>query len=183
MEQRDINSRTRADTFGLRPDLYDALSGNMVKKTDLDSLLPNYGACTAPKASGGVSNTWFPFTQPIGDMKGCHLYEGDGGGIVLDVVGMWECITNIYVVNTGIIPGNATSKIELWSPEGQFVERQISRAIVGGNSGFPMVTQRAFVVDNPGYVIRSYVEKDSSISFSMVRNESFMSASYKYKGL
>lgn len=183
MEQRDINSRTRADTFGLRPDIYDALAGNMVKKTDLESLLPNYGAATAPKESKSVSNTWFPFTKPIEPMIGCRMFDGDGGGIVLDVVGMWECFTNIYAFNNGVLLGNAQAKLELWSPEGEFVERQTSKAILPGNSGFPMVTQRAFVVDRPGYVIRSYVKKDSSVNFSAFMEESFMSASYKYNGV
>lgn len=107
MDQRDINSRTRADTFGLRPDIYDALSGNMVKKDDLGIAAgtAGYGKfSTGPVSFNLASGNAFgnPVVEETSDIKFVHF--GSCGwetpdrvnipltGAVLEHPGIWACI-------------------------------------------------------------------------------------------
>lgn len=107
MEQRDINSRTRADTFGLRPDLYDALTGNMVKKEDLGIAAgtAGYGKfSTGPISFNLASGQTFgnPVVAETSDLKFVHFgpcgWETPSGvnipltGAVLEHPGIWACI-------------------------------------------------------------------------------------------
>lgn len=46
MEPIDVNSQTRADCHGMRPDLYAALSGNMVRKEDISAVDMSSGYIT-----------------------------------------------------------------------------------------------------------------------------------------
>lgn len=107
MEQRDINSRTRADTFGLRPDIYDALAGNMVKKDDLGIAAgtSGYGKFSTGPVSFNLASGK-PFGDPVvaetSDLKFVHFgpcgWETVNGvniplaGAVLEHPGIWACI-------------------------------------------------------------------------------------------
>lgn len=107
MEQRDINSRTRADTFGLRPDLYDALSGNMVKKEDLTAIGGSLGyASILISKSTEVSvrkntDTRLPVSLS-GESKGVSIAElnGRGKGLLLEN-GIWIITESITTRASG----------------------------------------------------------------------------------
>ena len=179
MEQRDINSRTRADTFGLRPDLFDALAGNMVKQSDLDSLLPNYGSVYCSKGGNG-KNMFIPFDTASEAMRGCSIADTKDG-IRLDAVGQWEIMCIAAAWSNALLPSNSELRVELWSPEGVFVKRQVASVISPISSSFPVTVIRSFVVDRPGYVVKAWVNNDGGGQWNF-SDVTFMSASYKYNG-
>lgn len=94
MDHRSINSQTRADTYGMRPDLFAALSGNMVKRDEVDRLLDllNYGSAFCPvsgpndRAITGSGRA--PFTELVGYNRNVTIAEG--GGLVLGIPGTWD---------------------------------------------------------------------------------------------
>jgi len=138
MEQRDINSRTRADTFGLRPDIYDALSGNMVKKTDLESLLPMSGFCRLAGTGTNVehlANKFLPFNVQKGPALGCEIHAEDG--IVLNAIGMWEVKVRVLsaVSTLPAVAGYAVIRLESFDPDGNMVSREVGKVAGSGVTG------------------------------------------------
>lgn len=186
MEQRDINSRTRADTFGLRPDIYDALAGNMVKKTDLESLLPMSGACRIRNSGISNSNKWLPFTEQIGDMRGCHLSTNtEYGGIIFDRIGMWNVTCRVPVSAGVTFLGEVEIRLETWDPDGVMVDRQASSQPVNvGN--FSVYVDASVIVDRPGYAVRVYSVSPGGpgdIRHTDAVGKSRLSAQYVYNGV
>lgn len=163
MEQRDINSRTRADTFGLRPDIYDALAGNMVKQTDLGSLLPNSGSCFLPQGAASLQTggqRFLPFTVPNGTQRGCEVSSEDG--LILNAIGMWrvEVATRSIMENVAGNGGSSELRLEVFDPDGNFVRRRIYYLNAGGIVLISSVEHPHcwlnVVVDRPGYRVRVF---------------------------
>lgn len=166
MDQRDINSRTRADTFGLRPDLYDALSGNMVTNDSIDEkieaslndILPDYGECTIPYANNSYGSSRFlPFTKPIGTQKGCSISSEDG--IILNTVGQWQLECQVAVMVSGSSLATAETRLEVFDSDGKFVSRSIGMIRTPSNGGTATNTvavKHIAIVDRPGYRVRVY---------------------------
>lgn len=111
MEPIDINSQTRADCHGMRPDLYAMLSGNMVRKEDISAIDMSSGYIVASRRDGP--------TVPSGgrwDMEGFEASTaiknarletftngvgGDGQRIVFEETGMWLINFNCSAFNRG----------------------------------------------------------------------------------
>mgnify|MGYP000891907710 CR=1 FL=1 len=136
MDQRDINSRTRADTFGLRPDLYDALSGNMVTKDDLSPIDAMRGFCSLAHNVGGggdlptynymrgTGGSFTYITSPsISNGQGavCEKGTGDRWGIRIKEPGAWMVVVssacrsnnggNFLLTRTGSEFGNTSATL------------------------------------------------------------------------
>lgn len=138
----DQNSRTRLETFGIRPDLFDALQNNSVSKNDLDLvdkqtqiIDSTRGYCCAyqslnittgkvqPDSLLGWTQVWraderlLPFDRPVGPSKGAHV---GNGGIVFDQPGLWT----VYVLCRRLSPSqrsnNPASRVSahIYSPDG-----------------------------------------------------------------
>lgn len=172
MEQRDINSRTRADTFGLRPDLYDALAGNMVKQTDITGLEGVSGYCTArPVADASPSAVVWKQDDAA---KGAHFETGLAGptgftsGIVIDRPGVWMVNARLSLT----LQSNymyMSMGIRQWATvDGAVVTRNRagSYAYTGGDRG-TVQCSAVFVVRDIGDVIGARVETSGAIPYAM----------------
>lgn len=149
MEQRDVNSQTRADTYGMRPDLFAALSGNMVKKTDLDALLPMSGTVIIDSSLGSSvgSNRWLPLTEQVGEMRGCNLSpDPTSGGIVLNEIGQWDVSFRCQVAATGIVAPENEIRLETWF-DGNMVDRQYSIVTLGMAGNWNLSVDATVIVD------------------------------------
>lgn len=110
MEQRDINSRTRADTFGLRPDLYDALAGNMVKKDDLTTIGGSLGYARISIAGSSPVSVARNSARRVnlnllGESKGASVVEMNGrmSGVLIEK-GIWVAMESFTTRADGQSP-------------------------------------------------------------------------------
>lgn len=181
MEQRDINSRTRADTFGLRPDLYDALSGNMVKKDDLTGLEGVSGYCTArPVADASPSEVVWKQDDVA---RGAHFETGLAGptgftsGIVIDRPGVWMVNARLSLTLQKNYMYMAMGIRQWATVDGAVVTRNRagSYAYTGGDRG-TVQCSAVFVVRDIGDVIGARVETSGAIPYAMERVTSEITA-------
>ena len=95
MDQVDVNSQTRADCHGMRPDLYAVLSGAMVRKDDLTTIGGTLGYANVRLAGNtplsipsGVSTRISPTI--VGESKGVSVVDlnGRSPGLLMDT-GVW----------------------------------------------------------------------------------------------
>ena len=160
MEQRDVNSQTRADTFGMRPDLYAALSGNMVKRSEVDELSPLVDFCSVstPPGSGDamIGTGRLPMSHVIGEYKGCTPMNNM---IRLDDRGLWSLTAMV-----------TTSFTQVWDPQDCQVWLRVIKPDGGLHSvyrqqGYFMSTLKVttmsltttVMVKEPGYFADVYV--------------------------
>lgn len=160
------------------------VGGKIASKTDLDSLLPLYGACRLGSSGIIEPNRWLPFVIQIGDMRGCHLNPNtDYGGLVLDTIGMWNATVRCQT-GTGLAVADIEIRLETWSPDGVMVDRQTSRQSNSvGNMNISV--DAAVIVDRPGYELRVYSANMGSggeIRHSYANGFSKLSAQYVYNG-
>ena len=181
MEQRDINSRTRADTFGLRPDLYDALSGNMVKKDDLTGLEGVSGYCTArPVADASPSEVVWKQDDVA---RGAHFETGLAGptgfssGIVIERPGVWMVNARLSLTLQKNYMYMAMGIRQWATVDGAVVTRNRagSYAYTGGDRG-TVQCSAVFVVRDIGDVIGARVETSGAIPYAMERVASEITA-------
>jgi hypothetical protein len=156
----------------------------VASKQDLESLLPDYGACRIGGAASVGTNQWLPFVTQIGTMRGCHLNENtEYGGIVLDKVGMWNITTRVQV-GTGLAIADIEIRLETFDPDGVMVDRQYSRQSNSlGNMNISV--DAAVVVDTPGYEVRVYsLNQGTGGEIRHTGNDggSKLSAQYVYNG-
>lgn len=153
-------------------------------KTDLDALLPMFGACRFKPTNDTIgTNRFLPFTDQIGKMRGCHLSDDENGGIILDTVGQWQLNTRVQTASQGVI-GGFEIRQEVWSPEGEMVDRQYTRS-GQVNSDVPSSITSSFIVDKPGYWVRVYSMHAGGLAeFRHTRSAgaSYLSAQYVYNG-
>lgn len=172
MDQRDINSRTRADTFGLRPDLYDALAGNMVKQTDITGLEGVAGYCTARPVADASPNevVW----KQDDAAKGAHFETGLAGptgftsGIVIDRPGVWMVNARLSLTLQKNYMYMAMGIRQWATVDGAVVTRNRvgSYAYTGGDRG-TVQCSAVFVVPDIGDVIGVRVETSGAIPNTM----------------
>lgn len=97
MEPIDINSQTRADCHGMRPDLYAALSGNMVRKEDISAVDMSSGYITIGYDPAELTKISTPLQNGTEryQSKNAHMEKGkDKFGdvcikMVFDQPGIW----------------------------------------------------------------------------------------------
>lgn len=183
MDQRDINSRTRADTFGLRPDLYDALSGNMVKKDDLEALIPYSGECFSNSGSQFAGNGFISFGTESAPMYGCHLTGDDNGGITFDEIGQWRVDVSIVAHNTQAVVYDTEIRIEISDSDDNLIERRAFKQRPAPYGMTRITLFSKFVIAEAGHKVRVYVLGPSSGLNWKSGEYALLSVEYKYPGV
>lgn len=120
------NAKTRASTYGIRPDLYEAMQSFMVKRSEVqevqDALDGVSGHCAAYQ-SENINTQWFnadirelPMNAPFSEeSKGAHIEDS---GIVFDRPGLWRVDAWTLARNTGFTGGaEAWLKIIVRNPD------------------------------------------------------------------
>lgn len=159
----------------------------VASKQDLSELLPDSGTMQIPSGTGTVltGSGWLPFTEQVGDMKGCHASDSpDGGGIILDKVGQWEVKAITQASSGGItVSAEAELRLEVWNPDGVFLKRGRARNTIGSLGNTSMFTFTKVIVDRPGYLVRCYGLSTGVGNATWGSGEgSVLSADYVYNG-
>lgn len=160
MEQRDINSRTRADTFGLRPDLYDALAGNMVKKDDLGAIggLLGYGRInstaglpTDPGVPAGGTYLGNTYLSESTWGEGAEL-SAAGDGMKLIAGGVWVIMSRAEFRPEGTVGSRFNVGFRTVLPDGSYSDIDTTHWV--GNYQAKIGHTSLVVAEEAGVVIR-----------------------------
>lgn len=117
LTRNEQNSKSRAQTFGIRPDLFQAAQKSMVKKSDLDELSENlanagvrgYAASTmqfdlvlgTPDSDAPNRDTVLPYSAKFGPAVAAHTV---GNSLQIEETGLWTATLNLYTVGSGSAP-------------------------------------------------------------------------------
>lgn len=117
MTRNEQNSKSRAQTFGIRPDLFQAAQESMVKKSDLDELSENlanagvrgYAASTmqfdlelgSTDSDATNSDSVLPYSVKFGPAVAAHT---EGNSLQVEETGLWTATLNLYTVGNGHAP-------------------------------------------------------------------------------
>lgn len=164
------------------------VGGQVASKQDLESLLPDSGACVMPGSGKIVGSRFLPFNQEIGTSKGCEVSSEDG--IILNKVGRWQVSAATWTLADKAVFSGAIGEIrlELFDPEGNFIKRRSGRLKIDGvvlSSAYENISLTMNCdVDRPGYRVRVYQFQGGTDRISSDQGSEFseLSAQYVYNG-
>ncbi|MGV0870007.1 hypothetical protein [Corynebacterium kalidii] len=119
LTRNEQNSKSRAQTFGIRPDLFQAAQDHMVKKSDLDELSENlanagvrgFTAATLPQNihlgspdSGTADYAILPFTDRYGPAVAAHP---EPPSLQIEESGLWTVTLNLGTAGHGLAPAGS----------------------------------------------------------------------------
>ena len=169
-----FNTGTRADTFGIRPDLFKELQEVAPKKETIDRLVESeqalkdrmdlldpimdYGQSYMPSGFGFTGTGKLPFRNQRGPARGVVI-ENDG--IRLLGEGAWQVSCTVFASWILAVSGIGVSvEIRCYSPTGKLYSYQ--RHQTGTDSRHSIDFSADFVVPGPDYFISVHVTKAAS---------------------
>lgn len=170
LTRNEQNSKSRAQTFGIRPDLFQAAQDNMVKKSDLDELSENlanagvrgFAAATLPQnvqlGSPDHDTPGFvtlPFTEKYGPAVAAHP---EPPSLQIEESGLWTVTLNLGTNSHGLAPNEKTSiEVSLFVGPKQPANGPVDQydffnwqLDIGSQENFAHTFTVDFVVENPG---------------------------------
>ena len=171
-----FNTGTRADTFGIRPDLFKELQEVAPKKETIDRLVESeqelkdrmdlldpimdYGQSYMPSGFGFTGTGKLPFRNQRGPARGVVI-ENDG--IRLLGQGAWQISCTVFASWILAISGIGVSvEIRCYSPTGKLHSYQ--RHQTGTDSRHSIDFSADFVVPGPNYFISVHITQAASTS-------------------
>ncbi|SDR75849.1 hypothetical protein [Corynebacterium timonense] len=160
------NSMTRADTFGIRPDLFvqlaetvptrpeiDALAKgaaasekNLNNRLDLLSPLQDYGSLYVPAGKELKGEGTLPFTAQLGPMRGCEPYRK---GIRLLDKGLWDIRAQATLSWIRFATGKGEVALMVYTPSGAVFAEQRAKFTDSDEHTVSIVS--SVVIPEPGY--------------------------------
>lgn len=122
-------------------------------RVELISVLLDYGATHMPAGRELMGAQKLPFTEQVGPMKNCEMFNG---GIKFLDVGVWNIYAQISVSWIKILTGDVYWRVVVYKPDGTSFSQKKGAFSSGGVQSSEIVT--AVVADEPGYYVLVYVD-------------------------
>ena len=157
----DQNSRTREDTYGIRPDLFDALQQNLVSQQQVDGVkrdfaeyknLWGYVSATPSKtvewrwgAAGDEATRRIRYDSPLAPTLNAQVESN--GDVVLLQPGPWNFLVSTWAEGTGYTGGNEVYlDVHLYDKNNVRIHLLPSDKRYPGTDSTPLQTSGSYVV-------------------------------------
>lgn len=167
-----FNSMTRADTFGIRPDLFFQLAETTPTRTEVDSMkqraqqteqslngrldllspLQDYGSLYMPANRNFRGTGVLPFVVQLGPMQGCEQYLN---GIRFLDKGLWDIRAQVTFSWIRFATSEGEVAVQVRNRQGQVFAEQ--RAKFSSAEVHTVSVVSSVVVPEPGYYVEVFV--------------------------